>query len=219
MRTPPVRRILVVLAVALATAACAGENARTVALTTLKAVAQYEKELDRKIKAEKTFYKKQSETLRIALAGVAPKPEPSQDAQADAAPDPESGKVLDDAEIKKTWLYGRLRTATAMDTRRTAGEIFSTHDGRSLSLIMDYVARGIDGSQKAIADVRAKQAELARNVSKNLQPIDKQKKRLAALRKGLTTLAAEPSSKARFEQVKAIAAIVAREIEKGDSGN
>lgn len=181
---------------------CAGENARDVALTTLKAVAQYEKELDRKINAEKAFYKRQSETLRAKLAGT--------------TPDPSSSDVLGIKEIKKTWLYGYIRTSTDKDARRTAGDILSRHPSQSISLIMDFVARGIEGNRSAIAEIRTKQAELAKKVGENLAPVNKQKNRLASLRKGLTTLAVKPDTAARLKQVKAIAKIVAKEIEKGE---
>ena len=197
----PGRRTLTIAALLLALPGCASENAQQLALTTLKALAQYEQEVDKKIAAEKTYYKDQAQNIRNKLAGT---------------PITADNAHVTDTDIKKTWIYGHIRTSGVLDSRRSAGEILSRNKTRALTVITDYVAKGVNDNDAAIAEIRARQADLARRLVKNLQPIEKQKKRLTTLRKGLTSLAAAPDDKAKLSQVKAIAEVLFKEIQKKD---
>jgi len=176
---------------------CAGENARLVALQTLKATAEYEQQLDRKITAEREFYATQLQLLSDGLAAT------GRDGTA----------ITSDAKL--TWLFGHIKVTTHQDALRTAGRIMAADPGEVSAEIVDYVARGIAENWVAIEEVRAERKALALKAAQTLGPIEKQKKRLGELRKGLTALAAAPSASSRLAEVKAIAEVVAAEIRKG----
>ena len=195
-----VRVLFAVLLVAFASG-CASQNARIVALETLKATSQYEKELDRKIAAEKEFYRTQAETLNSLLAGAPLKVEP--------------GEKISNDSVKKTWLYGYIATSTQYEARRTAGDFLSRNSSEKLiAVTMDFVERGVQETHAAIAEVRAKQKDLALRVAANLAPIEKQKQRLKVLRKGLTSLAADPSDTSKLKHLGSIAAVILEEAQK-----
>lgn len=175
---------------------CAGDNARLMALQTLKTVTEYEQQIDRKVTAEKAFYADQMTTLSDSLAGPPAQP---------------GGQSSDDA-FERSWLYGRIRVSAEADARKTAGRILSSDDGDTLSLISDFVGRGLEVNRTLLIEVSAQRTVLTRQVAESLRPLEKQKARLSSLRKGLATLTAEPSAEIRLAPVKAFAEAVLKEL-------
>lgn len=208
----PVSRIAAIGTTAVLLAGCADDNARIVALNTMKVSASYEMKLDEKIKAENKFYRDQLDNLWILMAGVKTATDCATDQQAASA----NASTHNDAEAKKCigpnfkkgWLYGRIMTAANKDSRETAGRLLSTKDGEILTAISRFVGRGVAVNRGALQEVRAQRATLTNRIATALLPIEKQKARLKALRKGLTTLSEKSDFKARFGQIQKIAKTV-----------
>lgn len=191
-------RLFLVIIPALFMSACASENAQLVALNTLKTVAEYEKQLDKKIKAEQVFYQKQSDLLRNSLAGT--------NLTKDG---------VDTIEGDKTWLYGHIRTSIDRGALLAAGQILSGNLAKTPAFVAEYLSEGVTKDRSAIDDVRTQRRRLAEKAASAIAPIEKQKKALAKLRKGLTTLAADPSGAEHVQQFKAIAEAIIKQIGKG----
>ena len=204
--TERLQRLILSLVCTLGMAACtASQSAQELALATLKATAAYENEIDKKINAERQFYEAQLGNIRSALGGVLLKENLS----------PEDR----DNELRKTWLYGHIRTNTARAGRLTAGKILSQDRPLTAGLMIEFLEKGLKEDVEAIAQVRAKQEELTRQLVTSLAPVKKQKNRLSAIRKGLTTLAAGGGEGDRFALALGFAKALAQEIEGGISGN
>jgi hypothetical protein len=203
-------------------AGCAGDNARKVAFNTLQTTVQYEKKLDAKIAAEQAFYRTQLANLRESLAGapIDRKCLPDDDlstggnASGDgrAAKSAEQGDCFGNPDFKSSWLYGRIFTAAQRDARTTAGRLMSSDDGAVIAEIIDFAGRGIDVQRAALRDVADQQRALTDQVAGSLKPLQKQKARLATVRKGLTTLSATPDAGLDLGRVQAIAEIVINQI-------
>lgn len=180
--------------------ACASQSAQEVALSSLKALADYEKQVDAKIAAEKKFYRGQAKVMQDALAGV--------------PVTAEANAPVSDEDIQKTWVYLQIRTSATADARKTAGDILALDRARAISLMTAFVMNGIREDYAAIIEARAAQARLMKQFVAELNPVEKQRQRLAALRKGLTTLATAPDDAASLAQAQAIGAVLLEEIKK-----
>ena len=204
--TEKLQWLILSLVCPLGMAACTtSQSAQELALATLKATAAYENEIDKKINAEKQFYEAQLGNIRSALGGV---------------PLEENLSAKDrEKELRKTWLYGNIRTNAARAGRLTAGKIMSQPPPLSAGLMIEFLEKGLKEDVEAIAQARAKQEELTRQLVTSLAPVKKQKNRLSAIRKGLAILAAGGGEGDRFALALGFAKALAKEIAGGISGN
>lgn len=177
---------------------CAGNASQQVALNTLKATTEYEKQLTAKIAAESAFYETRGRILSDSLAG------PSVDLE----------KGIEEVDVKQTWLYGHIRTLNERDALDTAGRMLSVPPGRIPSMVRDYTLRSIEVSREGISRVRAERLALAEKSASALQPVEIQKRRLAALRKGLAELSADRARAADTARFVAFAKTVVGELRK-----
>ncbi|GHD51302.1 hypothetical protein GCM10017083_25570 [Thalassobaculum fulvum] len=223
-RIPTARQAVLLGACAaqLMLAGCAGDNARTVAFNTLQTTVLYEKKLDAKIAAEQAFYRTQLTTLRESLAGApidrkclpdgAGPTGGSAPAGGLAAKPADERDCFGNPDFKSSWLYGRIFTAAQRDARTTAGRLLSSDDGAVIAEIIDFAGRGIDVQRAALREVADQQRALTDQVAGSLKPLQKQKARLATIRKGLTTLSATPDTGLDLGQVQTIAEKIVEQI-------
>ena len=184
------------LSLVLVLSACSGQAAKEVAYGTLKLTNSYEMEIDKKVAAEKAFYKQQVGNLRRFLIGFNELPVEVEDRKSREAIERagfQGGGVKLESEpldeiVKASWLWGYIRTTIDQGALRAASQILHRPNALAYSTILDLVEGGLRTDQEALALARRKQAELAAQVVQNLQPIEKQTKRLTALKKGLTNL-------------------------------
>lgn len=199
-------------------AGCAGEQSRTVAMNTLKIVTDYERQLDQKIKAEKTFYAEQLVRISDGMEGKLPggirnKWGVSSDKTEEDSTDETAG-----SSVKRSWLYGYLRTTMDRKSLIAAGQIMAAKESEVFSLVTKYLSDGLESDRAALMRVRMQRRALAEKAATALEPVEKQKKRLVAIRKDLTLLATKPADKAKLDQIKAIASIIIKEIKTNREG-
>jgi hypothetical protein len=200
------RSFLIPLFLGLFATACAQDkSAQELALATLKSTVAYENEIDKKIIAEKRFYQAQLQNIRMAIGGV--------------PTDPSLDSTKREEALKKTWLYGKVRFDTVRDGRLAAGKILSQNPVLTAGLMIEFLDRGLDGDVAAVVEARAKQQQLKGEFVASLLPIKKQKSRLAAIRKGLASLAAGGGGANRFAVALGFAKALKQVIEEADSSN
>ena len=222
-RRSAVGSILLLILLTLGLGACANsESAQQLALATLKVTATYENEVDRKIAAEKAFYKKQLENIRVSLGGnpleTGLTEEELKEAQESGIKEEKEKKDEREKALKKTWLYAHIRVTAARDGLITAGNIVSKHTALARGLSVDYLEQGIQQDAASITEVRAKQAVLQESFVKALAPLNKQKKRLKEIRKRLTILAAGQGEGDRLALALSLAKALAEEMKVPSAG-
>jgi hypothetical protein len=133
--------------------------------------------------------------------------------------DPSLDSIKREEALKKTWLYGKVRFDTVRDGRLAAGKILSQNPVLTAGLMIEFLDRGLDGDVAAVVEARAKQQQLKGEFVASLLPIKKQKSRLAAIRKGLASLAAGGGGANRFAVALGFAKALKQVIEEADSSN
>lgn len=179
-------KLLTFLIIISVCAGCAADrDARQLAIHVIQDTVKYEAEVDKKITAEKTFYREQQARIRAALIGKAKI----------TAIDEETN------EIRQTLIYGRIRTDAERDARLTADEIVSSNPPRLIGHIIDYLVKGLKEDQAFCLDISERQRRLSENLLASLEKLDQQKENLKNVRKRLTVLATQPDIYAQLNEI------------------
>lgn len=173
----------------------ADQKARQLAYNTLQNAIRYEQEADKKVEAEKAFYREQWNNIRNAIGYINIKDNSSID-------------------IKKTLLYGRLITNNVHDSRIAAGEILSGPETMVMGATLNYVEEGLKKDRIMYLETIEKRKRLEIDLKKSLAKIELQKNELAAVRKELTTLSSHPKLDYQIKQLYEIGDAVRKELEK-----
>ncbi len=178
----------------------ADRHAQQLAFNVIQTSIRYEAEVDKKIAAEKTFYRDQKAYIHASLVGRA-----------------NISKIGDETgeDIKGTLLYGRIHTQAERDARLTAEEIVSSNPPRIFGQVIDYITKGVKDDQAFFLDILERQRRLDQNLLATLEKIDQQKGKLKNSRNMLTSLASQVDIAEQVQQILEFGKAVQQEIDKG----
>jgi hypothetical protein len=171
----------------LATSCAADRQARSTAADLTQAVLKYEKDVDAKVAAEKTFYHDQLATLRKALGGN------------DAVTTLQRSIGQTQSDEVKSLPYMRVVTSANRDARMAADGLITGAQPPSITAMIEYVDKGVQNEREEYLGYLERQRELTKTLGDNLQPIEQQKAKAANVRSSLAELA---KPKSRFSHTK-----------------
>ncbi len=176
---------------------CASERiARDLAKQTLVTLTHYEKQVGEKIEAERQFYSAQLSNIERSLG-------PGAD-------------LNGSADISNTWLYGSIASSIARDARTAAGEIVTEPEGKTLGIMMEHLARGIDQDRTSVLEMRRRQTTLEAAFLQGIRTLEIEQTKLESMRKNLTALSEKPSLKIRLAQAQAYGKVIEEVIKSAE---
>ncbi len=190
-------RLAAALTVCFACGCSADNDAMEFASQLRRLTVEYEQARDKKIEAERKFYRDQRKNLRRIIAG------------AEALGNVGEG----DFATTKTVVYGRIITDANRDASLRAESLIASPGVIQINTsLAEFLQRGLEQDRKAYLEAQRRQQQLRENLLVELVKIDAQTQRLKTIRKKLLELEKDPTFEARFEQVVAIGKAVRKQL-------
>ncbi len=196
-------RFITVLSILFLCIGCAANrDAQHLAIKISGSVVNYEKQVDKKAKAEEAFYRGQLETLRSITGGYK---ELYQNQKKDTSIQKEENWSL---------FEGQIITNMERDSRLLANKIIRSKSPDTLSLLIEYVSSGVTEEQALYRKIQEQQEYLTKELLKGLDKIEIKKKDLKSIRKNLVALASESGIFDQITEYVEFGQKVRKELEK-----
>jgi hypothetical protein len=180
-----------------------GQVARDVALETSAKLTSYEKQVNAKVTAEKTFYQNEADEIRRFLTG-----------KVDLGSLP--GEVTTVDNIEKSLLYGKIVNSAHKEARLLSESMINSNKVDVLGKTMLFVRKGVENDMALYREISDRQVRLRESFLKELVKIDQQKARLKKVKKGLTKLSDSEEDEPNFKLIKGYAEVILKAVDSMD---